>query len=84
MKGNSCSATTVRSRLSLLFLVLGMVLLFSSTALALTVSLNVQGKPKVGNGTSAIGNYRWLIEEDTTNQPPRPLNTPGIGTPLAV
>ena len=74
MKGNSCSATTVRSRISLLFLVLGMVILFSSTALAFTVSLNVQGKPKVGNGTSAIGNYRWLIEEDTTH--PVTLNTP--------
>jgi hypothetical protein len=73
MKGNSCSATSVRSRISLLFLVLGMVILFSSTALAFTVSLNVQGKPKVGNGTSAIGNYRWLIEEDTTH--PVTLNT---------
>jgi hypothetical protein len=75
MKGNSRSAASVRSRLSLLFLVLGIGLFFSTTALAFTVNLNVQGKPKVGNGTSAIGNYRWLIEEDTTNQPPRPFTS---------
>jgi large repetitive protein len=75
MKGNSCSATSVRSKLSLLFLVLGIGFLFSTTALGFSVSLNVQGKPKVGNGTSAIGNFRWLIEEDTTNQPPRPFTS---------
>ena len=81
MKGNSCSATSVRSRLSLLFLVFGMVLLFSSTALAFTVSLTAQGMPKKPAGAPqppnvAIANFRWLIEEDTTH-----AVTPGTSDP---
>ena len=67
-----CNVCAVKD--TLLFLVLGMVILFSSTALAFTVSLNVQGMPKVAKPERRpIGNYRWLIEEDTTNQPPRPF-----------
>jgi large repetitive protein len=81
MKGNLCSATYVRSRLSLLFLVLGISLLFSTTALAFTVSLNVQGMPKkLPDGSQPanvpIANFRWLIEEDTTH----PV-TPGVSDP---
>jgi FtsP/CotA-like multicopper oxidase with cupredoxin domain len=58
-----------------------MGLLFSSTALGFTVNLNVQGMPKkLADGTQpanvAIGNYRWLIEEDTTH----PV-TPGVSDP---
>ena len=50
MKGNCCSATSVRSRLSLLLLVLGIGLIFSTTALGFTVNLDVQGMPKKTGG----------------------------------
>ena len=81
MKGHSCSATSVRSRLSLLFLVLGISFLFSTTALAFTASLNVQGMPKkLPDGSQPanvpIANFRWLIEEDTTH-----AVTPGVSDP---
>ena len=64
-----------------LILLLGLGLIVGQSAFGFTVSLTVQGKPKqVANGTQPanvpIGNFRWLIEEDTTH----PV-TPGVSDP---
>ena len=63
-----------------LILLLGLGLIVGQSAFGFTVSLTVEGKPKQVNGTQPanvpIGNFRWLIEEDTTH----PV-TPGVSDP---
>ena len=71
MKGNQFSQSSVRSRISLSLLVLGVAILSSTTALGFTLSLDVQGKPKkLSNGTQpanvAIPNFRFGDKIETS------------------
>ncbi len=63
-----------------LFLAAVVGVVFTGAAFGFTVSLTVEGKPKLVGGVQGpnvgIPNYRWLIEEDTTH----PV-TPGVSDP---